>query len=123
MHRIGDTVPVQQTRAPHPTFVLWNAERGRTILWSPPTRTKAPRELICGTGEMADLTRAFDWADASRPDRTVIATLSPVNTLLASGFMFLWWGDQLTQRNDAYRPSIAADKHPRHLAQRHRDLA
>ncbi len=32
--------------------------------------------------------------------------------------MFLWWGDDLVQfYNDAYRPSIREDKHPRALGQ------
>jgi PAS domain S-box-containing protein len=78
-----------------------------------------PQKLIYSTGEMADLTRAFNWSETpvgpveQWPDTLLIT----VNTLLASRFpMFLWWGDELTQfYNDAYRPSIAADKHPRAL--------
>lgn len=71
---------------------------------------------------MADLTRAFDWSQtpvgpvAQWPDTLLIT----VNTLLASRHpMFLWWGDDLIQfYNDAYRPSIGADKHPTALGQR-----
>lgn len=81
--------------------------------------SKAPYKLIHGTGEMADLTRAFDWSQTpigpveQWPDTLLIT----VNTLLASRFpMFLWWGNDLTHfYNDAYRPSIAADKHPKAL--------
>ncbi len=77
---------------------------------------------IAGTGEMADLVRAFDWAKTSLgpienwPDLLVIS----VNLLLASKHpMFLWWGPELIQfYNDGYRPSIRADKHPSALGQR-----
>lgn len=80
---------------------------------------------IYGTGEMAERTRAFDWSATSIgpieqwPDTLVIT----VNTLLASRQpMFLWWGPELIQfYNDAYRPSIRSDKHPRALGQHGRD--
>ncbi len=70
---------------------------------------------------MADLTRAFDWSQTpvgpieQWPDTLLIT----VNTLLASRHpMFLWWGADLVQfYNDAYRPSIGADKHPSALGQ------
>lgn len=79
------------------------------------------QNLIFGTGEMADLTRAFDWSQTPVgpieywPESLLIT----VNTLLASRHpMFLWWGDDLVQfYNDAYRPSIGADKHPSALGQ------
>ena len=86
---------------------------------SVPLIANAPRELIYGTGEMADLTRAFDWSETpvGPVEHWSDTLLITVNTLLASRFpMFLWWGDELIQfYNDAYRPSIAADKHPRAL--------
>lgn len=71
---------------------------------------------------MAELTRRFDWtatplgAVEEWPD--VLVTV--VNMLLASRHpMFLWWGDELIQfYNDAYRPSIREDKHPKALGQR-----
>src|SRR4051812_30091096 len=77
---------------------------------------------IFGTGEMADLTRAYEWSQtplgpiAQWPD-TLVTT---VNLLLGTKQpMFLWWGDDLIQfYNDAYRPSIGLDKHPRALGQR-----
>ncbi len=81
-----------------------------------PLMSKAPQDLIYGTGEMADRTRAFDWGrgPVGPVEQWPETLLITVNTLLASRFpMFLWWGDALTQfYNDAYRPSIAADKHP-----------
>lgn len=89
---------------------------------------KAPELLnlslspILGTGEMADLTRHFDWKGTSLgpveswPDSLLIT----VNVLLASGHpMFLWWGPELIQfYNDAYSRSIRQDKHPKALGQR-----
>lgn len=78
--------------------------------------------LILGQGEMADLTRRFDWAKTplgsveAWPD-ILVAT---VNLVLASRHpMFLWWGPDLIQfYNDGYRPSIRNDKHPAALGQR-----
>ena len=80
---------------------------------------------IFGTGEMADLTRAFDWSSTpvgpveSWPD-TLVTT---VNTMLATRHpMFLWWGPELIQfYNDGYRPSIGSDKPPKALGQPGRD--
>lgn len=77
---------------------------------------------IIGSGDMADLTRAFHWkgtvlgAAETWPD----TLLTTVNLLLASRHpMFLWWGPELVQfYNDGYRPSIRADKHPSALGQR-----
>jgi PAS domain S-box-containing protein len=79
------------------------------------------QNFIFGTGEMADLTRAFDWSQTpvgpiEHWPETLLVT---VNTLLSSRHpMFLWWGKDLVQfYNDAYRPSIGADKHPSALGQ------
>jgi PAS domain S-box-containing protein len=80
---------------------------------------------IIGSGDMADLTRAFDWkgtvlgAAETWPD----TLLTTVNLLLASRHpMFLWWGPELVQfYNDGYRPSIRGDKHPSALGQRGAD--
>ena len=80
---------------------------------------------IFGRGEMADLTRAFDWSQSpvGPVEQWPEALLITVNTLLASRHpMFLWWGEDLVQfYNDAYRPSISEEKHPRALGQRGRD--
>ena len=79
------------------------------------------QNFIFGTSEMADLTRAFDWSQTpvgpiEHWPETLLIT---VNTLLGSRHpMFLWWGKDLVQfYNDAYRPSIGADKHPSALGQ------
>ena len=65
--------------------------------------------------------RSFDWSQtAIGPiEDWPSALLITVNTLLESRHpMFLWWGDELIQfYNDAYRPSIEEDKHPRALGQ------
>jgi signal transduction histidine kinase len=87
----------------------------------PPWSSSPRLNEIFGIGEMADLTRAFDWSQTSvgSVDRWPEALLITVNTLLASRHpMFLWWGEELIQfYNDAYRPSIRGDKHPRALGQ------
>ncbi len=76
---------------------------------------------IVGTGEMADLTRAFDWSQTSLGwiDHWPAVLLNTVNILLNSRHpMFLWWGEELIQfYNDAYRPSLGAGKHPSALGQ------
>ena len=76
---------------------------------------------IFGSGEMADLTRAFNWSSTpvGPVEQWPEALLTTVNTILSSRHpMFLWWGPELIQfYNDAYRPSIREDKHPRALGQ------
>lgn len=80
---------------------------------------------LFGVGEMADLTRAFDWSQTSLGPIEVWSEglLSTVNTLLNSRHpMFLWWGDDLVQLyNDAYRLSLGEGKHPKALGQNGRD--
>lgn len=80
---------------------------------------------IFGIGEMAELTRAFDWSRTSTGpiDRWPEALLNTVNTLLNSRHpMFLWWGEELVQfYNDAYRPSLGEGKHPTALGQKGED--
>lgn len=79
-------------------------------------------DRIFGVGEMADLTRAFDWSrNPTGPiDRWPTELLALVNTLLNSRHpMFLWWGEDLIQfYNDAYRPSFGEGKHPTALGQK-----
>lgn len=81
-----------------------------------------PISPIHGSGEMADRTRAFDWSrtPVGPIEQWPEALLITVNTMLGSRHpMFLWWGEDLIQLyNDAYRPSIREDKHPRALGQR-----
>ncbi len=92
---------------------------------SPPGASGPRLNEIFGTGEMADLTRAFDWSQTpvGPVDQWPDALLTTVNTLLESRHpMFLWWGQELVQfYNDAYRPSIREDKHPHALGQRGED--
>ncbi len=77
---------------------------------------------LFGIGEMADLTRAFDWSQTSTGpvEQWPEVLLNTVNTLLNSRHpMFLWWGKDLVQfYNDAYRPSLGHGKHPRALGQK-----
>ena len=77
---------------------------------------------ICGAGEMASLTRAFDWSRTSvgPVEQWPASLLVTVNTLLESRQpMFLWWGEDLVQfYNDAYRESLRSDKHPAALGQK-----
>jgi signal transduction histidine kinase len=80
---------------------------------------------LFGIGEMADLTRTFDWSQTSigPSDRWPEVLVNTVNTLLNSRHpMFLWWGEHLIQfYNDAYRPSLGEGKHPVALGQRGKD--
>jgi signal transduction histidine kinase len=80
---------------------------------------------IFGIGEMADLTRTFDWSltSAGPIDGWPEVLLNAVNTLLNSRHpMFLWWGEDLVQfYNDAYRRSLGEDKHPMALGQKGED--
>jgi signal transduction histidine kinase len=86
-----------------------------------PTRFGPGARQIYGTGEMASLTRSFDWGKTmlgpieSWPD----ILLGTVNLVLGSAHpMFLWWGEDLIQfYNDGYRTSIGLDKHPSALGQ------
>ena len=82
---------------------------------------------IFASGEMADLTREFDW------DKSILGPIEQwpqslivtVNNLLATKHpMFLWRGPELIQfYNDAYRRSIGSDKHPSALGQRGEDCS
>ena len=89
---------------------------------TPETTANPKSNEIFGTGEMADLTRAYDWnTTAVGPiGQWPEALLTTVNTILCSRHpMFLWWGDEHIQfYNDAYRLSIREDKHPSALGQR-----
>ncbi|HZD49102.1 MAG TPA: ATP-binding protein [Silvibacterium sp.] len=102
-----------------------NAGRQQKIDIVAPARVDAGPSAIFGTGEMADLTRAYDWSHTpvGPVEQWPETLLTTVNTLLSSRHpMFLWWGDELVQfYNDAYRPSIREDKHPSALGQRGRE--
>ncbi len=90
---------------------------------SPASPGDATRRIF-GSGQMADLVRAFDWSATSLGpvDSWPEALLTSVNILLGSRHpLFLWWGDDLIQfYNDAYRPSLGG-KHPAALGQRGED--
>ena len=86
------------------------------------TRRSTSSSQIIGEGEMAELTRSFDWArtPVGPVEKWSDTLLTTVNLILASRHpMFLWWGPELVQfYNDGYRPSIREDKHPGALGQR-----
>jgi PAS domain S-box-containing protein len=88
---------------------------------TPPSPGQASSRIM-GSGEMAEITRGFDWGSTSLgPVESWSDTLvTTVNLVLASRHpMFLWWGAELVQfYNDGYRPSIRADKHPSAVGQR-----
>jgi PAS domain S-box-containing protein len=77
---------------------------------------------IFGSGEMADLTRCFDWSATplGPTEQWPEMLLVLVNALLANRQpMLLFWGQELIQfYNDAFRPSLGSDKHPKALGQR-----
>ena len=89
------------------------------------TPETAADRFLRGTGEMARLTRAFDWsATPLGPVHSWTASLrATVSTLLGSRHaMFLWWGPELIQfYNDGYRPSLGPDRHPSALGARGRE--
>ena len=78
--------------------------------------------LIFGSGEMAHLIRAFDWSTTSLGpiENWSEALLITVNTVLGNRHPnFLFWGSDLIQfYNDAFRPSLGFDKHPKAIGQR-----
>jgi signal transduction histidine kinase len=78
--------------------------------------------LIYGSGEMAELIRAFDWSSTplGSIENWSDALLITVNTMLGNrqpNFLF-WGGDLLQFYNDAFRPSLGFDKHPKAVGQR-----
>ncbi len=78
--------------------------------------------LIFGSGEMAELIRGFDWSATSLGpiEDWSEALLITVNTVLGNRQPnFLFWGSDLIQvYNDAFRPSLGSDKHPKAVGQR-----
>ena len=94
-------------------------DRGSTSL------DPAAETFFGGRGELARLTRAFDWDTTPLgPVESWTASLrTTVSTLLASRHaMFLWWGPELIQfYNDGYRQSLGPDRHPSALGGRGRE--
>ena len=82
--------------------------------------------LFKGPGEMRALCRAHDWASSPLgPVESWPTTLrSLVGVVLAARQpMIVWWGPELVQLyNDAYRPSLGADRHPVGLGARAREF-
>jgi signal transduction histidine kinase len=101
------------------------AASGKKSDAAPSTAVSKSANTLVGAGEMANLTRAFDWSQTPLGpiDRWPHVLLNTVNTLLNSRHpMFLWWGPDLIQfYNDAYRPSFGEGKHPMALGQRGED--
>jgi PAS domain S-box-containing protein len=87
----------------------------------PSVSSLSSSDRIFAAGEMAELIRAFDWSatPVGPIDQWPGTLLVTVNTMLATRHpMFLWWGDDLIQfYNDAYRPSLGRDKHPKAVGQ------
>ncbi len=81
--------------------------------------------MLVGGSEMGALMREIDWSAtpigpmAGWPQSLRTA----VNICLASRFpMLLWWGPELVMLyNDAYRPMLGANKHPKAMGQRGRE--
>ena len=71
--------------------------------------------LSCG-GELASLTRAFDWASTPLGPATQWpdSLKTTLGIVLASNHpMFIWWGPDLIQfYNDAYRKTMGPERHP-----------
>lgn len=100
-------------------------EQNNDVSATIPLAVGAGASKLFGVGEMAALTRAFDWSQTSigAIDQWPELLLNTVNTLLNSRHpMFLWWGPDLIQfYNDAYRLSLREDKHPSALGQKGED--
>jgi PAS domain S-box-containing protein len=82
------------------------------------------QKQVSGTGEMADLTRAYDWASTPLgPIATWSDTLlCSVNIMLSCQFpTVIFWGPEMIQLyNDGYRP-LMTEKHPTALGQSARE--
>jgi len=96
----------------------------KTTPFPPPSegtnRSPSPRKQVSGAGEMADLTRAHDWASTPLGpiDTWSDTLLCAVNVMLSCRFpTVIFWGSEMIQfYNDGYRP-LMAEKHPTALGQ------
>ncbi|MDR7051179.1 PAS domain S-box-containing protein [Duganella sp. 3397] len=81
--------------------------------------------FLDGGGEMGMLTRDHEWHDhpLGPPAGWPSLLKSTLRLILTSNHpMMIWWGDDLHQfYNDAYRRTLADDRHPAALGQRCRD--
>ncbi|MGB3655473.1 MAG: PAS domain S-box protein, partial [Rivularia sp. (in: cyanobacteria)] len=88
--------------------------------------SRVGEDVFVGNSEMAGLMRDFDWEQTSLGavetwSQSLKITLSIL--LTSRQPMLLFWGEELIQfYNDAYRPSLGADKHPQGLGSRARDF-
>jgi PAS domain S-box-containing protein len=82
-------------------------------------------DFLAGGGEMAELTRAYDWAATplGKPEAWPQSLRTAVRILLNTNHpMFIWWGPDLIQfYNDAYRQTMGPERHPGALGQRGRE--
>lgn len=81
------------------------------------------QKYIRGTGEMVQLTTAYDWSDTVIGPMAAwpVSLRTQINLMLNSRFpMLIFWGqDLITFYNDAFRPSLGNDgKHPSSLGQK-----
>jgi hypothetical protein len=78
-------------------------------------------DFLAGGGEMASLTRAYDWMSTplGRPELWPQSLRTAVRILLNTNHpMFIWWGPELVQfYNDAYRQTMGPERHPGALGQ------
>lgn len=85
-----------------------------------------PDPLFCAEGELSALMRTFDWSATplGSPDLWPAALRTSVQMMLASKQpMYLAWSsDLIALYNDAYRPILGMDKHPRALGARTADV-
>jgi hypothetical protein len=85
----------------------------------------ASSNRIIGTGEMADLVRAYDWSSTSLGtiDSWSVELLTIVNLTLCSPSpaRTMWGPDFILIYNDAYRP-IPGPRHPRALGKSAREV-
>src|ERR1700694_3384355 len=79
-------------------------------------------EVFAGGGEMGALMRSIDWSmtPLGAVEHWPQSLRTAVSICLASYFpMLIWWGPELVKLyNDAYRPILGVNKHPRALGQR-----
>ena len=85
-----------------------------------------PTAYMSGPGEMAALMRAHDWSATTLglPETWPQALRTAVRLMLHTRHpMYIFWGDDgACLYNDAYRPSIGAERHPSSLGRPAREV-
>lgn len=83
-------------------------------------------DFLQGGGEMGARIRDFDWSTTplGEPASWPQPLRTAIRLILNTGHpMYLWWGPELLCfYNDAYRPSIGPERHPRSLGQAGRQV-